>query len=99
MGLDETTEGVLSRMSGYHHPSRPITAVVVKVAAVGYGPLPDAPRDGCVAWCTRLMRLALPAALMLIGGDKGTAELCPAPPYLLQNPPDDFGERDQTFFR
>ena len=53
MGLGETTEGVLSRVSGYHRPSRPITAVVVKVAAVGYGPLLNAKdRTAWVSICS-----------------------------------------------
>ena len=32
IGLSETTEEVLSRASGYHHPPRPVTAVVAKAA-------------------------------------------------------------------
>ena len=38
-------------MSG--HPSRPVTAVVVKVAAVGYGPLLDAKdRTSSISICS-----------------------------------------------
>jgi len=53
MSVGETTEEVLSRVSGYHHPSRPVTAVVVKVAAVGYGPLLDAKdRTSSISICS-----------------------------------------------